>query len=118
PDPRASALEDMSEWAAQQLQPAIPGQLAGSAGSNSATGFGMSAEPGSYEVHFTCEGAPEAQFSVSSWAGAEVLAPVGVPCNGDVFEASLELPTKGADFSMAPSNGAESRYAFRLVPSA
>lgn len=117
-DPRASELEDMSEWLAQQLQPEIPGQSAGSTGSNSATSFGMSAEPGSYEVHFICEGPPEAQFSVSSWEGAEVLAPVLVPCNGDVFKASVELSTKGADFNMDPRNGAQGRYAFRLVPSA
>ncbi|WP_144406306.1 hypothetical protein [Arthrobacter sp. SPG23] len=117
-DPRAAALKDMAEWLAQQLQPEIAGQHAGSAGSNSPTSMGMPAEPGSYEVHFICEGPPEAQFSVSSWAGVEVLAPVRVPCNGDVFKASVELPTKGADFNMAPSNGAESRYAFRLVSSA
>jgi hypothetical protein len=118
-DPRASELEDMSEWSAQQLQPVIPGQFAGSAGSNAATSSGVSANPGSYEVHFICEGPSEAQFSVSSWAGVELLAPVRVPCNGDVFEASVELPTKGADFNIsAPRNGGEGRYAFRLVPSA
>ena len=117
-DPRASELEDMAEWSAQQLQPEIPGQSAGSTGSNSATSFGMSAEPGKYEMHFICEGPPEVQFSVSSWAGAEVLAPVRAFCNGDVFKAFVELPTKGADFNMTPSNGAEGRYAFRLVPSA
>lgn len=115
-DPRASELEDLSDWSAQQLQPKLRGQLAGSAGSTARTGHGMSADPGSYEVHFLCEGAPEAEFSVSSWAGAEVLAPVRVPCNGDTFKAPVELRTQGADFSMAPSNGVESRYAFRLVP--
>jgi hypothetical protein len=117
PDPRASELEDMSEWSAQQLQPKLPGQWAGSAGSSSPASHGLSADPGSYEVHLLCEGAPAAEFSVSSWAGAEVLAPARVPCNGDVFKAPVELLTQGADFSMAPSNeGAECRYAFRLVP--
>jgi hypothetical protein len=114
-DPRAAELEDMSEWAAQQLQPRIPGQSAAATSSNTATSFGMSAEPGKYEVHFICEGPPEAQFSMSSWAGAEVLAPVPVPCDGEVFKASVELSTKGTDFNMVPSNGAEGRYAFRLV---
>lgn len=115
-DPRASELEDLSQWAAQQLQPWLPGELGGYAGSSSAIGQGISADPGSYEVRFLCEGAPEAEFSVSSPAGAEVLAPVSVPCNGDVFRAPVELRTKGADLTMAPSNGVKSRYAFRLVP--
>lgn len=115
-DPLASEYEDLSEWSAQQLQPEIPGQFAGSTpGSNSATTAVLfSAVPGSYEVHFICEGPTEVQFSVSTRTGVEVLAPVRVLCKGDVFKASVELPTKGADFNMAPSNGA--RYAFRLVP--
>ena len=36
-DPRASEAEDMSEWGAQQLQPKLPGQLAGAASSSSPT---------------------------------------------------------------------------------
>ncbi len=116
-DLRASELEDMREWSSQQLQPEIPGQFAGSNSSNTATSSSLPAEPGNYEVHFICEGPPEARFSVSSGAGTEVLAPVPVPCNGDVFKASVELATEGADFQMESSNGAEGRYAFRLVPS-
>lgn len=115
-DPLMSEQEDLSEWSAQQLQPEIPGQFAGSAvGSNSATTAVLfSAVPGSYEVHFICEGPTEVQFSMSTRTGAEVLAPVTLPCKGDVFKAPMELPTMGADFNVAPSNGA--RYAFRLVP--
>ena len=117
-DPRASELEDRAEWASRQLKPDLPGQSAGSASSNTATSVGfMSAEPGNYEVHFICEGPPEAQLSVSTSARAEVLAPVQVPCNGEVFTAQVRLATEGADFHMDPGNGAEGRYAFRLVPS-
>ena len=114
-DPRASALEDMQEWSIQQLKPDLPGQVAGYTSSNS--GYGMSAEPGNYELHFICEGPSEAVLSVSTWAGAEVLAPVRVPCNGNVFKAQVRLATEGADFRMNPGNGTEGRYAFRLVPS-
>ena len=117
-DPRASELEDRAEWASRQLKPDLPGQSAGSASSNTATSVGfVSAEPGNYEVHFICEGPPEAQLSVSTSARAEVLAPVQVPCNGEVFKAPVRLDTEGADFHMDPGNGAEGRYAFRLVPS-
>jgi hypothetical protein len=117
-EPRASELEDMREWALLQLKPDLPRQLAGSASSNTATSSGfVSAGPGNYEVHFICEGPPEAQLSVSTSAGAEVLAPVQVPCNGDVFKAPVELATQGADLHMDPGNGPEGRYAFRLVPS-
>jgi hypothetical protein len=117
-EPRASELQDMMEWSLQQLKPDLPGQLAGSASSYTATSSGfMSAEPCNYEVHFICEGPPEAQLSVSTSAGAEVLAPVQVPCNGDIFKAPVELATQGADLHMDPGNGAEGRYAFRLVPS-
>jgi hypothetical protein len=115
-DPRASALEDMREWSSQQLKPDLPGQLAGSTSSNA--GYGLSAEPGNYELHFTCEGPSEAVLSVSTWAGSEVLAPVRVPCNGNVFKAPVQLATEGADFRMNPGSGTEGRYAFRLVPSA
>jgi hypothetical protein len=115
-DPRASALEDMGEWSSQQLKPALPGQVAGSA--SSSAGYGMAVEPGNYELHFICEGPLEAVLSVSTWAGTEVLAPVRVPCNGDVFKAQVQLATEGADFRMNPGSGTEGRYAFRLVPPA
>lgn len=115
-DPRASELQDMSEWSAQQLQPRLPGEFAGSAASRSTTGHGVSADAGSYEVQFLCEGAPEAELTVSSWAGAQILAPVLVPCNGEVFTSRVELQTNGADFTMAPSAEVKTRYAFKLVP--
>lgn len=116
-DPRASELADMAEWSRQQLKPDLPGQLAGSTSSNTATGFGLSAEPGKYELHFMCDGPAEAELSVSTSAGAEVLAPVQVSCNGDVFKAPVQLATKGAEFTMNPGSGPDGRYAFRLVPS-
>ena len=56
PDRRASELEDLSEWSAQQLQPHLPGELRGaSSGGTTATGT-LSAEPGQYELHFVCAG--------------------------------------------------------------
>lgn len=118
-DPRASELEDMREWSSRALKPELPGELAGSASSNTTTSFGMqSAEPGSHELHFICEGPSEAGLSVSTPAGAEVLAPVQVQCGGGVFKAQVQLATKGADFTMDPGSGSEGRFAFRLVPSA
>lgn len=108
----------MREWSSQQLQPRLPGQLAGSASSNTRTGSGLSAKPGNYELHFICEGPSEAELSVSSWAGVEVLAPVQVPCEGSVFKAQVQLHTEGVDLTMNPGGGSEGRYAFRLVPSA
>lgn len=114
-DPRASALEDMRKWANQQLKPDLPRQSVGYTSSNA--GYGMSAEPGNYELHFTCEGPSEAILSVSTWAGVEVLAPVRIPCDGGVFHAQVQLATEGADFRMNPAAGTEGRYAFRLVPS-
>lgn len=89
--------------------------MAGSASASSS--YGISAEPGTYELHFTCEGPAEAELSVSTWAGVEVLAPVLIPCNGVVFRAQVQLATEGADFRMNPAAGTEGRYAFRLVPS-
>ena len=117
-DPRASELEDMAEWASQKLKPALPGELSGYASSKTSTSFGTSAEPGNYELHFICEGPSEAELSVFTWAGAEVLAPVQVSCNGDVFKAPVQLSTQGADFKMNPGSGPDGRYAFRLVPTA
>ncbi|MDP9224992.1 MAG: hypothetical protein M3P18_14330, partial [Actinomycetota bacterium] len=117
-DARASELEDMREWASQKLKPALPHELFGYTSSKTSTSFGTSAEPGIYELHLLCEGPAEAELSVSTWAGAEVLAPVQISCSGDVFEATVKLGTEGADFTMNPASGPESRFAFRLVPSA
>ncbi|WP_162943649.1 hypothetical protein [Arthrobacter celericrescens] len=117
-DPRASELEDLQEWFQQQLQPELPGQSAGSANSNTAISSGsLSVTPGKYKLHFVCDGPSSAQLSVASWAGAEVLAPVRVRCNGEVFETSVTLATEGADLRMESGGGTEARYAFRLVPS-
>ena len=117
-DPRASELEDMSDWVSQQLKPALPGEVAGYTSSNSATGYGMTAKPGNYELHFLCEGPAGVELSVASWAGAAVLEPVRVECDGGMFTAQVTLDTEGADFAMAPGGEADGRYAFRLVPSA
>ncbi len=68
-DQRASEMEDMMEWSRQQLKPSLPGEVFGSTSSNSATSYGMSAEPGSYELHFLCEGPSEAGLSVR-WPAA------------------------------------------------
>jgi hypothetical protein len=114
-DPRASELEDMREWSSRQLKPDLPGQLAGSASAGSS--YGMSAEPENYELHFLCEGPSQVELSVSTWAGAEVLAPVRVPCDGGIFKAKVQLASKGVGFAMNPGSGATGRYAFRLVPS-
>jgi hypothetical protein len=76
-----------------------------------------SLEPGTYEVHFVCAGPPEVQFSVSSPSGADVLAPVQVPCNGEVFKTSVDVVSQDADFRIDPADRTEGRYAFRLVPS-
>jgi hypothetical protein len=116
-DPRASELEDMREWASQTLKPALPGESSGYTSSNTSTGFGMSAGPGRYELQFLCEGPAEAELSVFTWAGAEVLAPVRVACTGSIFKATVQLATEGADFKMTPGSGPDARYAFRLVPS-
>ncbi|WP_457965960.1 hypothetical protein M1E17_05385 [Arthrobacter sp. D1-29] len=118
-DTRASELEDLKEWSAQQLQPEIPGQRAGSTLSDTVISYGMtSLDPGRYELHFVCEGPPQVQFSMSRPLGAEVLAPVRVPCNGDVFKTSVELVSQDADFRIDSGDRTVGRYAFRLVPSA
>jgi hypothetical protein len=115
-DPRASELEDIREWSSRQLKPDLPGQVAGSASASSS--YGMSAEPGNYELHFLCEGPSEVELSVSTWAGAVVLAHARVPCDGGIFKAKVQLATEGVDFRMNPISGIEGRYAFRLVPNA
>jgi hypothetical protein len=117
-DPQASEMEDMSDWASQKLKPVLPGELSGYTSSNTSTSSGMSAEPGNYELHFLCEGPSEAELSVLTWAGVEVLAPAQVSCDGDVFKATVQLGTKGADLKINPGSGPDGRYAFRLVPSA
>ena len=106
----------MVEWAAQKLTPSCR-QAAGSTASNSSTHFGLSAEPGTYELHFLCDGPPRAELSASTWAGAEVLASVQVNCDGEVFKATVQLGTEGVDLKMNPGSGQDARYAFRLVPS-
>ncbi|WP_160667928.1 hypothetical protein [Pseudarthrobacter sp. ATCC 49987] len=116
-DPRPAAQEDMAEWSSKQLKPAVPGELFGSAVSDSPTSFGMSAKPGTYELQFLCEGPSGTELSVASWSGAEVVAPVQVHCNGDIFKRTVQLEagTDRVDFKMDPGGGRETRYAFRLV---
>jgi hypothetical protein len=118
PDPRASELEDLSEWSAEQLQPRIPGELRGTSGGNTTTTGTLMAEPGEYELHFVCIGPTFAELSVSTTAGAEVLAPVRVPCDGQAVKTPMLLPTQGADFTMSPDDGVDGRFAYRLVPTA
>lgn len=118
-DPMASAQADMGEWSSKQLKPAVPGELAGSAASNSPTSYGMSAKPGAYQLQFLCEGPSDTELSVGSWSGVEVVAPVQVHCDGKVFKTPVQLDagTDRVDFTMKPGTGPETRYAFRLVPS-
>lgn len=40
-----------------------------------------------------------------------------VSCDGDVFKATVQLATEGADIKVKPAAGPDCRYAFRLVPS-
>lgn len=118
-DPMASAQQDIGEWSSKQLKPAVPGELAGSAASNSPTSFGLSAKSGTYELQFLCEGPSGTELSVASWSGAEVVAPVQVHCNGNIFKTTVQLEAGAdrVDFKMNPgSGGSETRYAFRLVP--
>lgn len=115
PERRLSELEDLSDWAAQQLQPPVPGELRGTGSGNTTTTAGVAAAPGQYELQLVCAGLPVAELSVSTWKGAEVLAPVQVPCGGSVFKAPVVLPTEGANLTMGPG-GLDSRFAYRLVP--
>lgn len=115
PDRRASELEDLSDWGTQQLQPGLPGELRGTSSGNTTTTASLSAPPGQYELHLVCAGLPVAELSVSTWKGAEVLAPVQVPCGGSVFKAPVVLATEGADLTIGPG-GLDSRFAYRLVP--
>jgi hypothetical protein len=116
PDRRASELEDLSEWSAQQLQPRLPGELRGTSSGNTTSTATLMAAPGQYELQFVCDWLPGAELSVSTAAGVEVLAPVQVPCTGTMFKAPVLLPTEGADLTMIPDGGLEGRFAYRLVP--
>ncbi len=118
PDRRASEMADFSEWSVQQLQPYVPGELRGSSSANSTTTGTLMAKPGQYELHFVCAGPPGAELSAATAAGAEVLAPVQVPCNGQVFKAPVVLPTEGVDLTMSPGGGLDSRFTYKLVPAA
>lgn len=117
-DPRASAQADMAEWSSKQLKPAVPGELFGSAASDAPTSFGMSAQPGTFELEFLCDGPSGTELAVASWSGTQVLAPVQVDCNGSIFRTNVQLEagTDRVDFTMNPRDGGEARYAFRLVP--
>jgi hypothetical protein len=115
PDPKLSELEDLSEWSAPLLQPPERGELRGTNIANSTTGVTLMAEPGGYNLDFVCAGAAFAELSVATTAGAEVLAPVRVPCDGPT-RTPLSLPTKGADISFSPLERTDTRFAFRLVP--
>ncbi|MDF2050843.1 hypothetical protein [Arthrobacter sp. Cr_A7] len=118
PYPTASELEDLAAWSAGQLQPRIPGELRGTNGGKTTSTGTLMAEPGEYELHFVCIGPTFAELSVSTSAGAEVLAPVRVPCDGQALKTPLLLPTQGADFTMSPDDGVDGRFAYRLVPTA
>ena len=115
-DPRASELEDFSEWSGEQLQPRLPGELRGASKGNTRTGMTLMADPGQYHLDFLCAGPNFAELSVSTAAGAEVIAPVRVPCDGQAVRMPLLLPSQGADLSMSPLDGIDGRYAYRLVP--
>jgi hypothetical protein len=116
PDRRASEMADFSEWSSKQLQPYLPGELRGSNTGSTTTSGTIMAKPGQYELHFVCAGPSGAELSVATAAGAGVLAPVQVPCNGQVFKAPVVLPTEGADLTMSPAGGMEGRFAYKLVP--
>ncbi|MDR6415659.1 hypothetical protein [Pseudarthrobacter sulfonivorans] len=117
-DPRASEMADFGEWSRQQLQPHLPGELSGASRANTPTIGTLMAKPGKYELRFVCDGPTGAELSVSTAAGAEVLAPVQVPCDGKVFRAPVRLPTEGADVRMSPAGSLDARYAYKLVPTA
>jgi hypothetical protein len=115
-DRRASEMADFSEWSSKQLQPHLPGEVSGANSANTTTTGTLMAEAGQYELRFVCEGPPAAELSLSTTAGAEVLAPTQVPCGGQVFTAPVLLPAEGADLEMSPRDGVEARFAYKLVP--
>lgn len=115
-DPRASEMADFGEWSSKQLRPHLPGELSGANRANTPTTGTLMAEPGQYELHFVCEGPTAAELSVSTAAGTVVLAPVQVPCDGQVFRAPVLLPTEGADVRMSPAGGLDASYAYKLMP--
>lgn len=116
-NPKAAEAEDLKEWSPQQLKPAVPGQMAGSASSKSGTGYGFQVEPGGYELQFLCEGPSSSAISMVTWAESEILAPQVVACDGEMFSAQVDAPTKGVDLRMDPASGdTDTRYAFRLIP--
>lgn len=116
PDPRLSELEDLSAWSSQQLQPVVPGELRGTHEGNQPATATLTAEPGQYELQIVCDGVPWTEVSLATTAGAEILAPVNIPCDGQVLKVPVVLPTKGADFRLNPGENLSARFAYRLVP--
>ncbi len=104
-----------SAWARDVLDPSKPGEYRGSATSDAPTSFGLAAPAGRYELNFACRGTAATRLSIRSWSGAPALAEVTVPC-GEVISTDLQLPSDGAELSMAPAGGT-GQYSFRLVPS-
>ncbi|QDW30656.1 hypothetical protein FFF93_013390 [Arthrobacter sp. KBS0702] len=104
-----------SAWARDVLDPSRPGEYRGSATSDAPTSFGLAAPAGRYELNFACRGTAATRLSIRSWSGAPALAEMTVPC-GEVISTDLQLPSDGAELSMAPAGGT-GQYSFRLVPS-
>lgn len=104
-----------SAWARDVLGPSRPGEYRGSATSDAPTSFGLAAPAGRYELNFVCRGTAATRLSIRSWSGAPALAEMTVPC-GEVISTDLQLPSDGAELSMAPAGGT-GQYSFRLVPS-
>ena len=103
-----------STWARDVLDPSRPGEYRGSGTSDAPTSFGLAAPAGRYELNFACRGTAATRLSLRSWNGAEVLPERTVPC-GEVTSIALQLPSEGAELSMAPAGGT-GQYSFRLVP--
>lgn len=118
PDPRASELEDLSDWSAQQLQPRLPGELRGTHRGNTVFRSTLMAEPGAYQLHIVCDGTPHARLSLATAAGAEIQAPVNIICEGKLMETPVVLPTQGLDITLDPIGSLSARFAYRLVPAA
>ncbi len=116
PDPRLSELEDLSDWSSQQLQPVLPGELRGSHQGNQPAAATLTAEPGQYELQIVCDGVPWTKAGLAAAAGAEILAPVNIPCDGKVLKVPVLLTGKGAGFRVNPDENPSARFAYRLVP--